>query len=409
MNDSSSFSHEDASTPQNLPIQQLIAEGSTCCTYRVRLHGKLHTKKQLRSQYAGQEQYKNLLDKEFEIGYQLDFPTLPRYISKGEDELGPYILMDYVDGIPLDEFLRDEPQWFRKKSHRKHFAQQLLETLSYLHSRQILHLDIKPQNILITRVGHELRLLDFGFSYSDAYNISTGHSPSYAAPEQLNGERPYDACTDLYSAGLVLKLVYRSNTSIVRKLTQPQRDQRYASADEALKALNSHSSIIWLSIATSLFLATGLGLFLFMGKRSEDVPVVAIDSINRPLVESVPTIQKNDSMPLPFAPPIVKKKEALPTDAFQSELRKKVDAEFDAFYASYSELTEENYDEVQQRYVAVVHGLSNSLPDLCRKYPEVTEREASNFLYKEIERGCSFYLHQVTALFGKPRSTSRTS
>jgi serine/threonine protein kinase len=139
----------------------------------------------------------------------LEHPFIARLIDGGVTaaENLPYLVMEYVEGMSLDEFLRtnDLPLPARLKLFR-----QICQAIEYAHSRLIVHRDLKPSNILITKNGTP-KLLDFGIAKilgqsSDAGETQTGmfaFTPSYAAPEQVRGETLTTAA-DVYSLGVIL-------------------------------------------------------------------------------------------------------------------------------------------------------------------------------------------------------------
>ena len=140
----SSFSEEQSVFPD---AELLAVGGATCQCYRVKLHGKLHFLKRLKPELRTHPQYVAALQKEFETGYSLDHTNLVRYISKTDDS----ILMDYVDGETLNQFAEHHPDYFKSRKNADRFLRQLLSVVGYLHSHQIVHLDLKPANILIAR------------------------------------------------------------------------------------------------------------------------------------------------------------------------------------------------------------------------------------------------------------------
>jgi non-specific serine/threonine protein kinase/serine/threonine-protein kinase len=138
----------------------------------------------------------------------LEHPFIARLIDGGVTaaENLPYLVMEYVEGVPLDEFLltNDLPLHARLKLFR-----QICQAIEYAHSRLIVHRDLKPSNILITKKGTP-KLLDFGIAkildQSDAGETQTGmfaFTPNYAAPEQIRGETLTTAA-DVYSLGVIL-------------------------------------------------------------------------------------------------------------------------------------------------------------------------------------------------------------
>ena len=97
-NSTSSFSEAQHTFPD---AELLHVGGTTCECYRVKLYGKLHFLKRLKPELRTNPQYVAALQKEFELGYQLEHPHIVRYVSKTADG----ILMDYVDGETLDKFI----------------------------------------------------------------------------------------------------------------------------------------------------------------------------------------------------------------------------------------------------------------------------------------------------------------
>lgn len=218
----SSFSDIQSAYPG---VELLPVGGATCDCYRVRLYGKLHFLKRLKPELRTDPRYVAALAKEFETGYTLDHPNLVRYISHTDD----HILMDYVDGETLDTFVAHNPDYFRHADNADRFVGQLLSVLAYLHQHQVLHLDLKPANILITHIGHDVRLIDLGFSYTDSYPDTTGHTSQYAAPEQLDGSNDVDCRTDIYILGKLLNTLPCAPRyqHVIRRCTQPAKADRF--------------------------------------------------------------------------------------------------------------------------------------------------------------------------------------
>jgi serine/threonine-protein kinase len=130
----------------------------------------------------------------------LEHPHLVRYLSLDGDS----ILMEYVDGETLSQRIASNPGYFKNHKNTDKFIRQLLDVVGYLHSHQVLHLDLKPDNILLTRINHDVKLIDLGCCYTDAFQDTTGHSEGFAAPEQLAGQS-VDVRTDIYAIGRILR------------------------------------------------------------------------------------------------------------------------------------------------------------------------------------------------------------
>ena len=212
----------------------VTAVGSTCVCHRVRRHGKWHFVKRLRPELAGDPRYVEAMRKEFETGYGLDHPALARYVELGDD----YIMMEYVDGTPLDEFAAHRPDVFANAATAWRLVSQLLEAVRYLHHHQVLHLDLKPANILVTRIGHDVRLIDFGFCYTDTWRDTTGLTAAWAAPEQLCGG-VVDERTDIYALGRILESLPlpRRYRRAAQRCLESDPARRYQNIDQLLTAL----------------------------------------------------------------------------------------------------------------------------------------------------------------------------
>ncbi|MBL8980788.1 MAG: serine/threonine protein kinase [Gemmatimonadetes bacterium] len=145
--------------------------------------------------------------RERQILATLQHPNIAALYDGGVTRDGvPYIVLEYVDGIPIDRYC-DEQRLDLKD--RLDLFRDVLGAVQYAHSQLVIHRDLKPGNILVTREGH-VKLLDFGVArlmHADGREVTlpgaAGITPAYASPEQLRGERASTA-TDVYSLGVVL-------------------------------------------------------------------------------------------------------------------------------------------------------------------------------------------------------------
>ena len=267
--DSSQFS--DGLTKYDA-IEQMDSRGATCDTFRVKLYGKLHFLKRLKAEYAGDIRYQEALRKEFETGFRLEHPNLVRYLSLDHDG----ILMEYVDGETLSQRLATNPDYFRNRKHTDKFVRQLLDALGYLHSHQVLHLDLKPDNILLTRIDDDVKLIDFGYCYTDSFPDTQGYTSEFAAPEQLSIIHcPLSIQTDIYAIGKVLGLLpssYIYNKVIARCTAEYPKD-RYQSVGEILHDIDGKRPFLrYLSIIVAIVAALVVCLF-FITRHQESSPV----------------------------------------------------------------------------------------------------------------------------------------
>jgi serine/threonine protein kinase len=135
----------------------------------------------------------------------LNHPHITRLLDAGISEEGqPYLVMEYVDGTHLDAYC--DHQSLDLNQRLKLFLD-VCEAVSYAHRNLIVHLDLKPSNILVTEAEGHVKLLDFGTSKllrPDGLQTKTVMAtPAYASPEQLRNEAVTTAC-DVYALGAVL-------------------------------------------------------------------------------------------------------------------------------------------------------------------------------------------------------------
>ena len=291
--DSSQFS---ANQSHFESIEWVESQGATCDTFRVKVFGKLHFLKRLKAECAGDIRYQEALRKEFETGYRLEHPNLVRYISLTDDG----ILMEYVDGETLSQLIASNPDYFREKKHSDKFARQLLGVLGYLHNHQVLHLDLKPDNILLTHINHDIKLIDLGFCYTDTFEDTQGHTNSFAAPEQLSGEK-VDVRSDIYAFGKVLEqlpdpTIYKK---VIAYCTAENPDNRYQSVDDILLDLN-HQRQYYRYVALFVAIVAVLAVIIALLTHRQDV----VPMIQETPTDSIASIQ-TDSMPKDTLQPVV--------------------------------------------------------------------------------------------------------
>jgi len=157
---------------------------------------------------------------ERQILASLDHPNIARLLDGGTTDDGiPYLVMELIEGTRIDEYCDAHAL---NITERLRLFLQVCSAVQYAHQRLVIHRDIKPGNILVTKEGVP-KLLDFGIakildpSAGAEATIAGPLTPEYASPEQIRGE-PITTATDVYSLGVVLyqllvgRSPYPSNT-----------------------------------------------------------------------------------------------------------------------------------------------------------------------------------------------------
>lgn len=294
--DSSSFGEKEGSLNFG-EIQTLYSNGATSDTFKVYMNGKWYFLKRPQKEFINHPLYTAAFEKEFDIGAEIDHPNIIRYVEKGNDVDGVFVLSEYIEGLTLKDFLETSPDYFHKKANLKKFIRQLLSALEYLHERQILHLDLKPENILITKIDSDVKIVDLGFAYTDSHQHQTsGRSERYAAPEQVISNDGIDQRADIYSFGLLALYAYTSstNTSLVNKLPEPYRgcirkclienkENRFEtiiSIREYLTRKNKQKSILYLSTFVIIILSVIGSMQYFFYKDNAPIDISQMNAPN---------------------------------------------------------------------------------------------------------------------------------
>jgi eukaryotic-like serine/threonine-protein kinase len=191
-------------------ILERMGEGAMGVVYRgerVQL-GRPVAIKFLRGAYASSAEGKRLFQLEALASSRLAHPNCVPVTDFGVEGNEPYLVMDFVHGQPLDLALRAELRFAPKRAVS--VVRQVLAALAHAHAQGVIHRDVKPENIILTRTeghGEQPRLLDFGLGKlrgeeSVLSGVAPG-TPAYLSPELASGER-VDERADIYAVGTML-------------------------------------------------------------------------------------------------------------------------------------------------------------------------------------------------------------
>ncbi|MEO0870632.1 MAG: serine/threonine-protein kinase [Pseudomonadota bacterium] len=145
---------------------------------------------------------------ERQILADLNHPNIARFFDGGETQAGtPYFVMEFVDGVPLDVWLKRETPSLER---RLAIFVQICSAVQAAHQRLIVHRDLTPPNILVT--AHDAaKVIDFGIArpeqlHSEGLPLPFEHTPGFAAPEQMAGAAT-STLADMFALGQLLRLI----------------------------------------------------------------------------------------------------------------------------------------------------------------------------------------------------------
>ncbi len=265
---------------------------------KAKRYGRWWVLKGLKEPYRQDENYKNLLHKEFDILISLQHPNIVSAYSMEEiPEMGTCIVMEWIDGITLEH-------WSGRKTEGEDIFLQLLDAVHYIHAKQIVHRDLKPSNIMITHNGNHVKLIDFGLSDTDDFAIlkQPAGTPGYISPEQIVSQQA-DIRNDIFSIGCILEKILpgKPYTAIIKRCKAPIA-QRYANVDE-LKAdfmarRNSHPSGIKRIAIAALVCIILLGFISYPLLNQQEKSISITPAHHEAKKDTVIRQQAGDATPL---------------------------------------------------------------------------------------------------------------
>ena len=246
----------------------LLYETTYHCIYSIITDGRRYVLKGIRPTVQDKARQECLLQREYTILTQLESPFIVRAWELRKDpQVGLCIVMEYIDGQTLDSWLRSKPSL----RQRHQILNEILDAIQYLHSKQIIHGDLKPGNILITNAGDHIKLLDLGLADKDEFaQTNLGCTKRYAAPEQISGEN-IDSRTDIFALGAIIRLLFpHQYLCVVHKCTRSRKERRYSSIASLRRAVALRSV---LGKLLCLLIAISLLFFVFYRYTQSRIPV----------------------------------------------------------------------------------------------------------------------------------------
>jgi len=216
-------------------IQEVLGVGGMAIVYRAydNIDDRPVAVKILKEEYLANEEFRRRFKNESKAIAMLSHPNIVKVYDVSYGERLQYIVMEYVEGITLKEYIEQRRVIPWKEA--VHFLTQILRALQHAHDRGVVHRDVKPQNVMLLHSGN-IKVTDFGiarFTRSETRTMTENAigSVHYISPEQARGDLT-DGKSDIYSVGVVLyemltgELPFQSDNTVSVAIMQLQSEPR---------------------------------------------------------------------------------------------------------------------------------------------------------------------------------------
>ena len=256
----------DAPVKASYTEYKIIPSMGYCMIVKCRKGDQTVVLKTLKVEYRERVLLRNALKREFKQCQLLNHSGIVRHQGLVDvDDYGLCIEEEYVEGRNLQAYLKENHTDEEKIS----IINQIADALRCAHQKGIIHRNIKPSNILITKQGNYVKLIDFSVLSPEEVK-PTADTTRFMAPELKDETMSADATADIYSLGTIMKVMglTLAYSEIIKRCCAFKRCDRYANIEEFLTDLNHEQSSLHLptlgkgTLLVSLLIALAIGIGL---------------------------------------------------------------------------------------------------------------------------------------------------
>lgn len=165
--------------------RRLERSGSTCDAFECVVGRRRVFVKRLKEEFRNNPVYRAAFDKEYDLGVSLSHPSLPQYVGFG----GDYIMMNYIEGDTLADLIKRNDHRLRNRKFGSKILRDLTDAISYLHHRNVIHCDVKADNVIVSPYDDRPSvLIDLDKAYTSWLDSTPGDARKYGCVDCADGQ-----------------------------------------------------------------------------------------------------------------------------------------------------------------------------------------------------------------------------
>ena len=286
----------DAPVKASYTEYKVIPSQGYCMIVKCRKGDQTVVLKTLKEEYRERVLLRNALKREFTQCQRLNHSGIVRYQGLVEvDGYGLCIEEEYVEGRTLQAYLKEN----HTDDEKVGIVNQIADALRYAHQQGITHRNIKPSNVLITKQGDYVKLIDFSVLSPEDVK-PTADTTRFMAPELKDQTMAADGTADIYSLGTIMKVMglTLAYSEVIKRCCAFKRSDRYNNIDELFGDLNHEGSsfsmpkigkgTVVLGLIIAVIVGVGALLYNYGGALVDQVGKIDVSSVFKSDAETAP-------------------------------------------------------------------------------------------------------------------------
>ena len=308
----------DAPVKASYTEYKVIPSQGYCMIVKCRKGDQTVVLKALKDEYRERLLLRNALKREFKQCQRLNHSGIVRYQGLVEvDGYGLCIEEEYVEGRILQAYLKEQ----HTDDEKVAVINQIADALRYAHQQGVNHRNLKPSNVLVTKQGDYVKIIDFSVLSPEDMK-PTADATRFMAPELKDETMTADGTADIYSLGTIMKVMglTLAYSEVIKRCCAFKRSDRYSNIDEFLADFNHEGSsfkmpkigkgTVMLGLIAVVAIVVGALMYNYGGALVEQVGKIDVSSVFKSDAETAPEdtvkvspVEQTDSVAAGFEAP----------------------------------------------------------------------------------------------------------